>query len=43
MARRRSVPLAQLKDTALNRVRRHTGGKLTHDDATVLAVEIERH
>jgi sigma-B regulation protein RsbU (phosphoserine phosphatase) len=34
--------IAVVKDTVLTALREHTGGPLTHDDVTVLAVEIGR-
>jgi sigma-B regulation protein RsbU (phosphoserine phosphatase) len=34
--------LRMLRDAVLGAVRQHTGGPLTHDDVTVLAIEIER-
>ena len=36
------APLSAVKESVLAAVRDHTGGSLTHDDVTVLAIEIER-
>ena len=35
-----SAPLAELKASVLQRVRDHAGGRLTHDDVTLLAIEV---
>lgn len=34
--------LGRLKDSVLSALRQHSGGSLTHDDVTVLAIEIDR-
>jgi phosphoserine phosphatase RsbU/P len=36
------APLSVVKESVLSAVSSHTGGPLTHDDVTVLAIEIER-
>jgi sigma-B regulation protein RsbU (phosphoserine phosphatase) len=36
------APLSVVKESVLTAVRGHTGGPLTHDDVTVLAIEVER-
>jgi sigma-B regulation protein RsbU (phosphoserine phosphatase) len=33
-------PLGELKNSVLDSLRQHTGGQLTHDDVTVLAIEV---
>ena len=35
-----SAPLVELKASVLQRVRDHAGGRLTHDDVTLLAIEV---